>query len=97
MATYSNVTKEQMAEILANFDKTRKVSVPEHVTLKPVVYHDTKCRYAEDTGEIAFLRAPCRGNKIICKKIDGHISYTKACCPEQCKYFENRIDNKEQL
>jgi hypothetical protein len=93
MTTYSNVTKEQMAEILANSDKTRKVSVPEHVTLQPVVQNDTKCVYAEDTGEIAFLRAPCRGNKIICHKIDGHISYTKACNPNNCKFYEKSVDD----
>ena len=48
----------------------------------------TSCRYAEDTGEKAFPAAPCRGNRIICHKIDGHVSYTKACTPEKCKYYE---------
>ena len=48
----------------------------------------TTCRYAEDTGEKAFPAAPCRGNRIICHKIDGHVSYTKACTPEKCKLFE---------
>ena len=48
----------------------------------------TVCRYAEDTGELAFSSAPCRGSRIICHKIDGHVSYTKACTPEKCKYYE---------
>ena len=48
----------------------------------------TSCRYAEDTGELAFPAAPCRGNRIICHKIEGHTSYTKACTPEKCKYYE---------
>ena len=47
----------------------------------------TACRYAEDTGEKAFPAAPCRGNRIICHKIEGHTSYTKACTPEKCKYY----------
>ena len=48
----------------------------------------TSCRYAEDTGEKAFPAAPCRGNRIICHKIEGHTSYTKACSPEKCKFYE---------
>ena len=77
-----------MQEILANFKQTQKVSVPDHVHIQPpVIQSVTSCRYAEDTGERAFAAAPCRGNKIICRKIDGHISYTKACCAEQCKFF----------
>ena len=48
----------------------------------------TSCKYAEDTGERAFPAAPCRGNRIICHKIDGHTSYTKACSPEKCKFYE---------
>ena len=48
----------------------------------------TSCRYAEDTGERAFPAAPCRGNRIICHKIEGHVSYTKACAPEKCNYYE---------
>ena len=48
----------------------------------------TACRYAEDTGEKAFPAAPCRGNRIICHRIEGHTSYTKACTPEKCKFYE---------
>ena len=48
----------------------------------------TSCRYAEDTGEKAFPAAPCRGNRIICRKIDGHVSYAKACRPDKCKFYE---------
>ena len=48
----------------------------------------TACRYAEDTGEKAFPAAPCRGNRIICHRLEGHVSYTKACTPEKCTLFE---------
>ena len=48
----------------------------------------TACCYAEDTGKRAFPAAPCRGNRIICHKIEGHTSYTKACTPEKCKFYE---------
>ena len=88
MYKYSNVTKEQMQEILASFNATQKVSLPDHIKVQPFAPQKTTCKYAEDTGERAFVAAPCRGNKIICRKIDGHISYTKACCAEQCKFFE---------
>ena len=47
-----------------------------------------RCKYAEDTGEKAFPAAPCRGNRIICSRIEGHVSYTKACTPEKCKFYE---------
>lgn len=83
---FSTVTPEEMAEILANYKRTHKVTIPESVKVRPL--EPEQCKHAEDTGEIAFLRAPCRGNKIICHKIDGHISYTKACNPGNCKFFE---------
>lgn len=96
MSTYSNVTPEQMAEILANMAKTKKLEVPKHIEIKNAVSPTSPlCKFAEDTGEIAFPRAPCRGNKIICRKIDGHVSFTKACNIQYCKYFEkNSVDDK---
>ena len=89
MSNYSNVTKEEMAEILDNFRRTQQVVIPEHVKIAPLPPAvPQKCKYAEDTGEIAFLRAPCRGNKIICHRIEGHVSYTKSCTSNLCKFYE---------
>lgn len=48
----------------------------------------TNCKFAVDTGELAFMSAPCRGNRIMCEKIPGFISYAKACSPEKCKFFQ---------
>lgn len=71
-----------------NHDKTSAASISmlsaDAVTAAP----STSCRYAEDTGEKAFPAAPCRGNRIICHRIEGHVSYTKACTPEKCKFYE---------
>ena len=49
-----------------------------------------KCKYAMDTGEVAFPAAPCRGNRIICQHPEnaGFISYTKQCKKESCLFFE---------
>lgn len=48
------------------------------------------CKYASDTGEVAFPAAPCRGNRIICQHPAnaGFISYTKQCRKERCLYYE---------
>lgn len=84
--TYSNVTPEEMAQILEQFKTKRReeIKLPERIREnKPLV-----CKYATDTGERAFPNLPCRGNKIICSKIAGHTSYTKACNPGNCKFFE---------
>ena len=48
----------------------------------------TNCKFAVDTGELAFASAPCRGNRIMCERIPGFISYAKACSPEKCKFFQ---------
>lgn len=51
----------------------------------------TKCKYAKDTGEVAFPAAPCRGNRIICQheKNKQFVSYTRQCRKERCLFFEN--------
>lgn len=90
MSIYSNVTPEQMADILANITTNAE---PRHVVIHVDTQPTTACKYAQDTGEIAFVRAPCRGNKIICKKISGHVSFAKACNSEFCKYFEQDRKN----
>ena len=90
--TYSTVTPQEMAEIIAARKKGQR-SIPSHIHPQPNALQ-TQCKYAEDTGKIAFLRAPCRGNKIICHKIDGHISYTKVCNKELCKFFETMKTNQ---
>lgn len=46
------------------------------------------CRYLEDTGELAFPSAPCRGNRVICRKLDGYVTYRQACTPSRCKFYE---------
>ena len=91
--TFSTVTKNEIRQIIAARKEGEK-NLPD-IKVKSI-FGDT-CKYAEDTGERAFVAAPCRGNKIICRKIDGHISYTKACCAEQCKFFEKCVDNKELI
>lgn len=55
----------------------------------------TSCRYAEDTGEKAFPNLPCRGNRIVCHKIDGHVSYARACRPGKCKFYEEDTGTAE--
>lgn len=46
------------------------------------------CRFLEDTGELAFPSAPCRGNRVICRKLDGYVTYRQACHPNLCKFYE---------
>ncbi len=70
-------------------DDVEQLAVMFRETLSPPKKIDgTRCRFAEDTGKRAFPAAPCRGNRIICHKIEGHTSYTKACSPEKCKFYE---------
>jgi hypothetical protein len=86
--SYSNVTPEEMAAILEQLKTKRReeIKLPERIRQgKPLV-----CKYATDTGERAFANLPCRGNKIICGKIEGHTSYTSACNPGNCKFFEKK-------
>ena len=49
-----------------------------------------KCRYAQDTGEVAFQAAPCRGNRIICQhpQNTGFVSYGRQCRREKCVFFD---------
>lgn len=86
MTTYANVTEEEMAEILEQLQSKErgKIKLPERI----VQNGTSKCRYARDSGERAFIKLPCRGNKIFCQKIEGHVSYTAACNPGGCKHFE---------
>lgn len=86
MTTYANVTEEEMAEILEQLKSNApgKIKLPERLAQKLPL----KCRYAIDSGERAFVKLPCRGNKIFCQKIEGHVSYTSACNPGNCKHFE---------
>ena len=44
------------------------------------------CIYAEDTGEIAFVNLPCRGNRIICRRVAGLMTFAANCRPEKCQY-----------
>lgn len=86
--TYSNVTKEEMAAILEHLKSKRReeVEFPERIRQgKHLV-----CKHAIDTGERAFANLPCRGNRILCNKIEGHTSYTAACNPGNCKFFEKK-------
>lgn len=71
-----------------NHDETASASISMLSATAMSASPSTSCRYAEDTGEKAFHAAPCRGNRIICHKIEGHTSYTKACTPEKCKFYE---------
>ena len=87
MSVYSNVTPEVMQKIISSTVKQNVVLDFVSAPLVSVPLPEI-CKYAEDTGELAFLRAPCRGNKIICHKVDGHFSFTKACNPDKCKFFE---------
>lgn len=89
----SNVTKEEMAAILEQLETKRReeIKLPERLAQgKPLV-----CKYATDTGVRAFVKLPCRGNRIICGKLEGHTSYTAACNPGNCKYFEQRNEKEE--
>jgi len=52
----------------------------------------TACSHAEDTGERAFVNLPCRGNRIICRRVAGLTTFAANCRPEKCKYF---ITDKE--
>lgn len=51
------------------------------------------CAYACDTGELMYRNLPCRGNKIICNKFERHTSYTAACTPVRCKFYEAKKEN----
>ncbi len=45
------------------------------------------CKYAEDTGHLAFANIPCRGNEIICRR-DGHSTFARNCSAQSCSAFE---------
>lgn len=47
---------------------------------------ETDCIHAEDTGERAFVNLPCRGNRIICRRVEGLMSFAANCRPEKCQY-----------
>ena len=79
---FSNVTIEEITAIKQKHQKEQHY--PTHIRHS----QKTCCRHAEDTGALAFANLPCRGNKIICKKVEGYISYTAACTPGNCKFFE---------
>lgn len=83
MTIYANVTEEEMTKILEQLkvQALKDIKLPERPTA-------LICKYAVDTGARAFLKLPCRGNRIICQKIEGHISYATACNPGSCKFFE---------
>lgn len=96
MDEFSNVTEEEMATIMQDYRRKQKIEIPVSAEIRQPEYSETVCTYAEDTGEIAFLRMPCRGNKIICHKIDGHVSFMKVCNAKYCKYFEEKRRSKSQ-
>lgn len=87
------IDREYVNEFISYVKELKKEELLEVILLfregvKPPPASGVRCRYAEDTGEKAFPAAPCRGNRIICHKIEGHTSYTKACTPEKCKFYE---------
>ena len=85
MSKYSNVTAAEMELILSGEQVPRRTLPVNSGEIKAV---SAACRFAIDTGELAFLRAPCRGNKIICQKVADHISFSKACNAEQCRFYQ---------
>lgn len=84
---YSNVTWDELSELIRQEQLRQSSSTPSSVNIRKMV---AQCRYAEDTGKRAFPAAPCRGNRIICHRIAGHTSYTKACTPEKCRFYEKK-------
>ena len=70
----SNVTPTEMARIVAAL--AAKLPPPEEVT--PRAPAATLCRFARDTGELAFVNLPCRGNRIECRKT-GVMTFAAAC------------------
>ena len=78
----SNVTPTEMARIVAAL--AAKLPPPEEVT--PRAPAATLCRFARDTGELAFVNLPCRGNRIECRKTGG-VSYAAACREGRCRRF----------
>lgn len=83
MKTFSNCTLEEFKKFEADLSLTAEKE-------RPLIWGGDACRYAEDTGKRAFPAAPCRGNRIICHRIAGHTSYTKACTPEKCRFYEKK-------
>lgn len=47
----------------------------------------TDCIHAGDTGERAFVNLPCRGNRIICRRVEGLTTFAAACRPDKCKHY----------
>lgn len=47
----------------------------------------TRCIHAGDTGERAFVNLPCRGNRIICRRVEGLTTFAAACRPDKCKHY----------
>ena len=57
----------------------------------------TRCRHAEDTGEPAFARLPCRGNRIRCRRMPELLSFTRNCQPDKCRFYEEAAEQGEIL
>lgn len=79
----SNVTAAEMQRIVA----AMRENLPPPEEIKPRPATATVCRHAEDTGVLAFVNLPCRGNRVECRKT-GILSYAAACRPDKCKFHE---------
>lgn len=88
-AINSNVTSGEMAAILAAL----AANVPPPPEVKPEPPGGTLCKYAEDSGELAFPNFPCRGHRIACRKT-GVVTFAANCRPDKCNCFSEKGDRR---
>ena len=72
------ITTEQLNRI-----KDESYTLYTMVCNKPI----TRCRYMQDTGQLAFPERPCKGNKVQCQLFPELSLYTSICKPHKCKYY----------
>ena len=78
----ANASAEQLRAAAARL--AANLPPPEDVKPRP---SGVLCAHARDTGELAFIGLPCRGNRIECRKT-GVLSYAAACRADKCRFYE---------
>ena len=88
---YSNVTKEEFSEIFRKMKEGKPVPRDIAVKVTTRTAGTVTCRFAEDTGSLALITRPCKGNRIICHhpEMDGNITYAKICNQANCRYYQD--------
>jgi len=96
--TFSNVSARDFAERRRQLAAAFREGIPPPPAPENLSEgrRATRCRYAEDTGELAFLRMPCRGNRIRCRRLPETYSFTRNCQPAMCRFYEEAAEETHE-